>query len=159
MKYSQKYALVSFIEPVEVGTEFTMASWPLHMTLADIFAIEMNSEIKQKLSELLLNQPDITLSTGDDATLGTTDVSLINTTDELQSFHSSIVNLLELHGVKFNNPEFTKTGFIPHVTIQKSGKLTKGDKITINTISLIDMFPNGDWQQRKVLNSFKLAKE
>jgi 2'-5' RNA ligase len=132
-----------------------MTEWPLHITLANVFAVDLDTSIKQKLSSLLASQPPISLLAGEDAVLGTTDVVLIERTDELQSLHDQIIGLLELNGAKFNTPEFTRAGFLPHSTIQKSGRLHKGDKVTINTISLVDMFPNQNWQQRRVLTNFK----
>jgi hypothetical protein len=158
MNYSQKYTLVAFLIPVEVGTEFKMADWPLHITLADVFAIELETGIQQKLTNLLAEQPSLVLSVGQDATLGTTNVALINKDNRLQNLHDKIIDLLELNGVQFNTPEFTRTGFLPHSTVQKSGRLNIGNEVEITSISLVDMFPGGDWQQRKVLNNFSLRQ-
>ena len=157
MKYSQKYTLVSFFESIEIITEFAMTDWPPHITLADVFAIELDTGIEQKLEAMLACQPPITLSARGDSVLGTTEVVLIEKNDGLQKLHDQIVDLLELHGAKFNTPEFTRSGFLPHSTIQKSGRLSEGDKIEINTLFLIDVFPNKNWQQRRVLRKFKLG--
>lgn len=156
MQYSQKYTLVSFLEPIPLNTEFVMTDWPMHITLADVFAIDLDTGIEQKLSSLLASQSSISLLAGEDTILGTAGVVLIEKNDELQSLHNQIVQLLELNGAKFNNPEFTRAGFLPHSAIQKSGRLDKGDKVVINAVSLVDMFPNQNWQQRRVLANFKL---
>ena len=158
MQYSQKYTLVSFFEPTEISSEFAMTDWPPHITIVDVFAAELDRGIEQKLEAMLADQPSITLSAGGDSVLGNTEVVLIERHDVLQKLHDKIVDLLELHGAKFNNPEFTRSGFLPHSTIQKSGRLYEGDKIEINTISLIDMFPDENWRQRKVLNNFKMSR-
>lgn len=149
---------MTFLKPIEVGAEFKMADWPLHITLADVFAIELKTGIQQKLTNLLAEQPSLVLSVGQDATLGTTNVALINKDNGLQYLHNKIVDVLELNGAEFNTPEFTRTGFLPHLTVQKSGRLNAGDKFEITSISLVDMFPAGDWQQRKVLNNFNLKQ-
>lgn len=156
MKYSQKYTLAAFLEPIKLGTEFSMADWPLHVTLADTFAIELNLALEQKLNKLLKRIPELNLSIGADATLGTTKAVLVNNTNALQSLHNQIIDLLESTAAKFNNPEFTRIGFLPHITNPESLKLSLGDTIQLNTISLIDMFPREDWQQRKVISSYKL---
>lgn len=158
MNYSQKYTLVAFLKPIEVGTEFKMADWPLHVTLADVFAIELNSTVEQQLTDLLARQSPVCLSVGEDATLGTTKVALINKNNELQNLHNGIIDLLELNDAKFNTPEFTRKGFLPHSTIQKLGRLNTGDEVEVISVSLVDMFPGGDWQQRKVLNNFNLGE-
>ncbi len=158
MKYSQKYVLVSFLHPMEVDTEFTMTDWPLHITFADVFAIELTVDIKRQLTDLIALQPSLRLTAGEDAILGTTKVALINNTSELQYLHNKIIDLLELNGAEFNTPEFTRTGFLPHSTVQKTARLHAGDEVEITSISLVDMFPGGDWQQRKVVNNFNLRK-
>lgn len=158
MEYSQKYTLVAFLRPVEVGTEFAMGDWPMHVTLADVFANRLDGEIEQKLTDLLAKQAPISLSVGEDTTLGATKVVLINKNSELQNLHDEIVGLLVLSGVKFNTPEFVGKGFLPHSTIRKSGRLNAGDEFEITSVSLIDMFPGGDWQQRKVLSNFNLKQ-
>ncbi|MDQ5932493.1 MAG: hypothetical protein QG649_578 [Patescibacteria group bacterium] len=159
MQYSQKYTLVSFFEPTEIRTEFAMTDWPPHITLADVFAAELDTGIEHKLEAMLADQPSITLSATGDSVLGATEVVLIERNNVLQKLHGQIVDLLELHGAKFNSPEFTRSGFLPHSTIQKSGRLHEGDKIEINTVFLIDMFPDKNWQQRRVLKKFKLGGE
>ena len=156
MKYSQKYTLVVFLEPIEVGATFDMADWPLHITIADVFAIDLNSQVNQQLSKLAAQQERLSLSVGDDAVLGITKVVLINSDNNLQGLHENIIDLLNQYGAKFNTPEFTRKGFIAHSTIQKTGRLKKGDKIDIASISIVDMLVGGDWQKRKVLDSFYL---
>src|SRR5665648_550415 len=99
MKYSQKYTLVAFLKPIEIGTTFDMANWPpLHITLADVFAIELSTSVIQELADLLTQQSPVSLSIGEDATLGTTRVALINKNIKLQNLHDKIVDLLELNG-------------------------------------------------------------
>jgi hypothetical protein len=155
MPYSQKYSLVSFLQPISIGAEFNMADWPLHVTLADVFAIDMDStKIEAKLAELVSYQLPVYTCAREDATLGTTEVVLLDKTEELVNLHMSLVDLLERNGAVFNSPEFTREGFLPHCTIQKSERLHAGDEVKIDTIALINMFPHEDWQQRQVINIF-----
>lgn len=156
MHYSQKYTLVSFLESIDINAEFTMTDWPPHITLADVFAVDLDAGIENKLANLLVNVPSVDLTAREESKLGTTKVVLIENNDNLQNLHVRIIDLLESNGAKFNTPEFTRAGFIPHSSIQKPRKLHEGDTIAMNTISLIDMFPNKNWQQRRVLRNFKL---
>jgi hypothetical protein len=155
MSYSQKYTLVHFFTPLQDGSEFHMTDWPLHTTLADVFAIDRHeTNIDAKLSALASRADVVNVVATDESALGVTPVVLLEKTSSLQQLHDSIVSLLEQSGAVFNNPEFTRDGFLPHSTIQSSGRLQIGDEIRIDSISLIDMFPNNDWQQRKVLATF-----
>ncbi len=155
MTYSQKYCLVHFIQPIQVGTQFHMSEWPLHTTLADVFAINRHDSNIDKLFNSKSSQYLSVRSTAiEDSTLGTTQVVLLDKTQELLSLHNDVVALLEENGAVFNTPEFNKEGFIPHSTIQQTQRLNVGEEVIINTLSLVDMFPGDDWQQRKVLATF-----
>ena len=157
MNYSQKYSLVAFLKPIGIGSEFSMADWPPHITIADVFAIDRTTTLEQELLILVTQQSPIQVTAGKDGTLGTTDVTLINQYEKLKDLHNIVINQLERHGALFNNPEFTREGFLPHSTIQKSSRLSKGDEIKLTTLTLVDMFPNGNWQQRKILCNFELS--
>lgn len=155
--YSQKYCLVHFISPVNAGAEFHMSEWPLHITLADVFAIDrQNSTVDIDLKSLCEQYSAITVKALGDSKLGDTPVVLLDNTPELFKFHSGVVSVLEQHGAIFNTPAFTMKGFIPHSTIQDNGRIEIGQEITIDSISLVDMFPDSDWEQRKVLATLNL---
>ena len=134
-----------------------MTDWPLHTTLADVFAINRHeTSIDMKLSALASGAQAVKVAAVADSLLGTTSVVLFEKTAPLQQLHDSIVSLLEQNRATFNTPEFTSDGFLPHSTIQGGDRVQIGDEINIDSISLIDMFPNDDWQQRKVLATFNL---
>lgn len=157
MAYSQKYTLVSFISPVTIGTEFDMADWPLHITLADVFAIDrIGTSIEDKLAAMIAELSPVAVDADREAMLGAAQVILLSKSEALLSLHNRLVDLLEANGVKFNTPEFTRDGYLPHSTVQKTGRLHNGDKVTIDTIALIDMFQSNDWRRRKVINMFAL---
>lgn len=119
MSYSQKYTLVHFLTPLQDGAEFHMTDWPLHITLADVFAIDRHAtNIDTKLTALASRTQAVKAVVVDDSVLGTTPIVLLAKTAPLQQLHSNIVALLEESGAVFNNPEFTKDGFLPHSTIQ-----------------------------------------
>ncbi|RYF29002.1 MAG: hypothetical protein EOO17_03240 [Chloroflexi bacterium] len=158
MIYSQKYSLVHFIEPLEIGVQFHMSEWPLHTTLADVFAIDpQGADFERLLASKFIGYPPVRTAATADSILGTTRVVLLDKTKELLNLHDNVINLLEQNGAVFNTPEFNKEGFIPHSTIQNSERLDIGQKVIIDSLSLIDMFPDGDWQQRKVLFTFCMS--
>lgn len=154
MSYSQKYCLIYFINPATSNAQFSMTDWPLHITIADVFAINLTedtfSNISQRIEKL---KPTIIMPT-DDAVLGDTKVTLIKKSKELQLLHENVLDILEENGAIFNTPEYIREGFLPHSTIQGQSHI-QPNTICIDRLSLIDMFPNGDWRQRKVIDTFE----
>lgn len=159
MAYSQKYVLVHFISPVKDGTQFHMSNWKLHITLADVFAVSRDeTSIDKKLATLLSQIKSVKTIAKNESTLGTAKAVLLDKTPQLLKLHTDIVSLLDENGATFNNPEFTRSGFLPHSTIQASGRLHANDELIIDSLSLVDMFPGNNWEQRRVLATFKLKR-
>jgi len=155
--YSQKYCLVYFTDDIAVGTEFDMADWPLHITLADVFAASLSeTDFATELDTTLKKLAPVTTKAIHEAKLGDCEVVLVKRTPDLQALHVKLIDLLEANGAVFNVPGFVRDGFLPHSTIQKAGRLYKDDPVTIDSIALVDMFPDNNWQRRKVLRIFKL---
>lgn len=155
MQYSQKYTLVQFFQPMDEAETFPMTDWPLHITLVDVFAIDITDELMNDLKEYLDTLPYAITHIKSEGTLGMTAVWLVENTPKLQAIHDTLVDILEKHGAVFNTPEFTRGGFIPHITKQASSGMKIGDKVSVDFVSLVDMFPDQDWQKRKVLKRFK----
>lgn len=159
MPYSQKYVLAHFIDPAETGTLFPMSDWPVHVTLADVFAVDRHGKsIDEKLASLFAKTPAVETVALKDDILGTTPVILLDKTSRLVNLHTAIVSLLRENGATFNTPEFTMEGFLPHSTIQKSGRIHAGDAVMVDSVSLVDMFPGSDWTQRRVLTTFPMKQ-
>lgn len=53
-QFTQKYTIIQLFEDVPEGTQFSASSWPLHATIADIFAIDWGvPTMIEKLTGLL----------------------------------------------------------------------------------------------------------
>lgn len=158
--FTQKYAIIAPLEALEEGAEFPSSGWPLHITLADTFALKrQDTDFDSKFRTLLAQQKPVTAIVGEDELFGPekqTRVALLIPNQELKALHYSIVNLLKQAGAIFNNPEYNEDGFRPHSTVQPRTRLNKGEQITIDSLCLIDMFPDDDPYQRKVLTKIKL---
>jgi len=159
--FTQKYAIIQLFENVAEGTEFPASDWPLHSTIADTFAIDWDvPTMVEKLTELLKDHAQATSEVEDDRFFGDNgqiQVTLIKKTDDLVKLHYDVIDLLEQGGWKPNDPQFAKEGFLPHSTVQPHSRLNKGDEVIFNTLSIIDMFPNQDPYQRKVLKTIKIG--
>jgi len=157
-EFTQKYTIVHLFEELPDGFEYSMKSWPPHVTLADVFSIDGEwTDLLESLRDAL-DSKHISISQvndedffGDDRSI---QVMLLEKNSKLQHLHDTIVDVLESFKVKFNSPQYTKTGFMPHATKQQDG-LKMGDLVKFNSITLIDMFPDKDPYQRKVLGTIR----
>lgn len=159
-KFTQKYTIICLLEYTEEGYEFPSNSWPLHTTLADTFAIKWDKEtLKSKLVEIADTLRPVTTKAVRDEYFGpdqNVHVVLLEKTEGLASMHYHIVNSLKKGDVIFNDPQHSEEGFLPHSTVQKHAQVKPKDIVKLENLALIDMFPNEDAYQRKVLKIVKL---
>ena len=161
-KFTQKYTIIQLFEDLPVGTQFSSSDWPLHATLVDTFAIDwdvdtMIAKLKEHASKLSSAQTKVM----DDTHFGPNgevQVALLEKTDDLLMLHNELIKLLEQGDLKLNDPQFAKDGFLPHSTVQKHARVNKGNHLTFDSLTLIDMFPDEDPYQRKVLATIKIGK-
>jgi len=160
-QFTQKYTIIQLFEDVPEGTQFSASSWPLHATIADTFAIDWDvPTMIEKLTQLLSSHASATSVVEDDRFFGDqgqVQVALLRKTDDLAKLHQDVIEVLEQGGWKPNNPQFAKEGFLPHSTVQKHARLSKGDEVTFNALTIVDMFPDEDPYQRKVITTIKIS--
>ena len=159
-QFSQKYTLIQLLEDLPEGFEYDWKSWPLHVTVADVFAIDWTIDtLSSKLTEFLSEQPAFAATADHDEFFGPNKdirVVLINKTPELLALHEGTVQVLEEGNVIFNTPQYNKEGFLPHSTAQKHRQLQQGDIVPFNAVSIVDLFPNNDPYRRKILKTIPL---
>lgn len=113
MSYSQRYCVVYFKSPQKDGSEFRMDGWPIHITLADVFAVDLDkSSIVKKFEDLCSESIPVPVTVKSESNLGETPVLLLSESPGLAGLHTKVVSLLESSGAIFNSPEFTRAGFI-----------------------------------------------
>lgn len=161
-KFTQKYTIICLLEDVDEEYEFSSSSWPLHLTLADVFAIDWSEEVlKEKLVEIASTLKPVTSKATRDEYFGPNQdvhVVLVEKTNDLVSMHYHIVNLLKKGDIKFNNPQYSEEGFFPHSTVQKRAMVKPGDTVRVQNIALVDMFPDENPYQRKILKVVNLQQ-
>lgn len=161
MEYSQKYCLVQFIEPLDIGSQFSASEWPLHTTLAGVFALDIPTKIKEEFQHTTSQHACFTLVTEGDTYFGESKdihVRLLRRTPEIVELHNDLVAFIGRSGGSFNEPHYLGDGFTPHISIPDGFSVQSGEDITIQELSLVDMFPDSDYQQRKVIARFPLRK-
>lgn len=158
--FTQKYAIISPIVAVHEGDTFASSGWPLHVTLADTFAVDWDrNDLMQNLRTLFATAKSIPITAMEDTYFGDsqqTQVTLLQPNDQLCRLHNELIKLLESSGAVFNDPQFTKEGFRPHATVQAHTRLYTGQHIQLTNIAIVDMFPGNDAYQRRILQTFTL---
>lgn len=161
--FTQKYTIVQFFDPVSVGYVYSSGTWPLHSTIIDTFAVNWSvNEMIIKLTELLRSHTPVESIAEDDGFFGENGqvhVTLLRRSENLMNLHLDVVKALKDGGLTLNDPQFAYDGFLPHVTVQKHARLSKGEKVRFTALSIVDMFPNEDAYTRKVLATIKIGSD
>lgn len=160
-KFSQKYTIITLLEDMDEGTAFPSNRWPLHVTIADTFAIDGDvNNLREKLSKLVAKCKSFKAKAAHDEYFGLekqTQVTILDMSKELVVLHHDVVALLKIAGAVFNDPQYTESGFRAHATVQSHARLNKGDKVAFKNLAIVDMFPNEDPYQRKIMKILKLS--
>lgn len=157
----QKYVIAKFLEPVADGTEFDAKSWPLHVTLAANFVVDRKGvNLFEKLAGLADDERPVITTASEDDYFGPQKQVRVTTlvmTLELQTLHNKIIALLKSVGATFDAPQYQEEGYRAHATVQADNRLHKGDPVTIDELTVVDMFPNDDIDRRRTMKTFKLV--
>lgn len=119
------YLIVCEITPMKVGEDYDML--PLHCTLVHWFWLDDNLPVDKLVTaigvafttpvQLLLGKDEVFTA----PTLGgdmPVHVTTIGRSSELARLHENICDLLDSLGVRYEKPEYIRSGWHPHVTHQ-----------------------------------------
>lgn len=154
-QFTQKYAIVSFLDSIEPGVEFTSADWPPHITIADVFAVSGDIDfLTDDLRQVFNNQSSLSTHVISEEWFGEchdVHVGILEKTHELADVHRRVVEVLDTYAVVFNNPEYAREGYKPHKTLQVQDKYVSSERFRVRSLSLVDMFPGEDPYARRVV--------
>lgn len=157
---TQKYCLISLLEPDEENIVFSWKDWVLHVTFAGVHFAEWSDEMINEFENLINSIHSFEVKTLKKGELGlgegAGEVVFVDKSKDVLNLHSLIIDFIDNRNGVFNNPEWNNDGFIPHSTIQRHAQVSESKNILIDNIALIDMFPGGDGYMRKIIKIFKL---
>lgn len=155
-----KYVVVSFIKLKDIPELFPAANWPLHCTLLGNFSTKATQEkVIDRVEKVAISHEAITIEISKDTLFGPNadlPVSLVLPTRHIHEFHISLTSRLEPLGITYDHPQYIHAGYRPHITVQEEARVSEGDIISIDNIALVDVTPEGNETQRKVIKYFKL---
>jgi len=142
------------------GASYHYTNFPVHLSLPAVFATaKTGAELAEGLSELLANTHPVEIEADEEAMYGVNQdiaVMKVKKTSGLMNIYNLVYEWLEEIGVTYNSPQYEGEGYGPHSTYQPTGRLNKGEKKILKSVSLIDMFPGGDGEQRKIFKTVAL---
>ncbi len=156
----QKYVFVKLLEQPPDNGVFHMKDWPLHVTVVPLFAIDKTEdELLKLVRKITKNTPPPSATADKDELFGVNHdlrVTILDMSQELKHMHKHIYSQLISRGAVFDQPQYCGENYRAHTTVQKSGRLQRGDKVVIDELALVDMFHNGDIRQRRIIDSIRL---
>jgi len=156
--YSQKWAVASFFDEQEDDFIFKSESTPLHATLAGVFAVDAKMpEIATVVRGAIRGTRVFEIEISETEQWGDIRVSVMQDSVHFTDLFKAVQGALLDNGAQFNEPQYLNQGFRPHVTQQKTGFLREGDKKLVKSISLVDMFPDGDGEKRRIVTTIDLV--
>ncbi|MET3806044.1 hypothetical protein ABIB25_003053 [Nakamurella sp. UYEF19] len=161
---------------LEVGEAFALRDWPLHVTVAPTFVLDgpardagsddgcmldsavLDSAVLEMVSAAiegpLVECPSLRLLAAGDEGFGRSGaipVTVVEPSVELDALHHLLVAALSDLGARFDDPEFTGSGYRAHVTVRQGRRVDTGDVLEPTQAVIVDMEPQGDARLRRVV--------
>lgn len=144
---------------LRVGDEFTVAEWPLHLTVVEPFESRASpAELVAALDPVALASRAIETTAGADAMFGRNGdvpVSLITDGGEIRMLRERALAALAPLGLDLGR---VRLDFRPHVSEKRHGRLHTGDRVTFDRLALIDMRPPAGSHHRAVVGVLELRR-
>lgn len=152
-----RFVVVLPLVPLAAGDEFTVADWPLHVTLIEPFTTELTaSDVVSVLAAVASGATVIRGAAGADAMFGRhrdVPVTLVRDGGELAALRERALAALDAVGVDLGR---SRLDFRPHVTRKRHGRLRFGDRVVLECLALIDMRPPEGAHHRRVVAAWLL---
>ncbi|MBT2500387.1 2'-5' RNA ligase family protein [Agromyces sp. ISL-38] len=153
-----RFVVVLPLVPLAAGAEFTVAEWPLHVTLIEPFSTELPASAVATVIGRIAHQADtVHASGGEEAMFGRrrdVPVTLVRDGGELEALRSRALDALREEGVDFGH---VREEYRPHVSRKQDRRLRWGERVELGTIALIDMRPSAGSHHRNVIATWQLG--
>ena len=156
-----KYTIVGFVGSRPPAPNFSEHDWPLHVTLLDTFASTWNQEeLIDQIRWFAFNSAQFNLLPEKKGLLGPNKdvpVKLLKIDQNLRRLHDRLFLLGKAGNFVYNTPEFVSSGFVPHITDEKTEQASLERKYLLKSVSLVDMMPDSDMTSRSIVGTFELS--
>ncbi|MCD2444170.1 2'-5' RNA ligase family protein [Agromyces sp. SYSU K20354] len=153
-----RFVVVLPLVPLAAGDEFTVADWPLHVTLVEPFSTEHPTGLVADAVRTATTGAAVVRATaGEEAMFGRhrdVPVTLVRDGGELAALRRRTLDALHRAGIDTGHP---RAEFRPHVTRKRHGRLHTGERVTLGSVALIDMRPPEGSHHRRVIAAMQLS--
>ena len=158
---TQRYVIIKLLEKLQDGDEFLPENYPLHITVVPSFQLEkMDDALLSNIKQLCNGFKTFSLIAGKDEFFGPNGEVHVTTmimNDELHKLHTGLVGILSEAGAIFDEPQYMLENYRAHATVQEAIRLSEGDSIAFDSITVIDKLPNGLSTKRKLLKTLNFS--
>lgn len=135
-----RYGIATLLEEYPDGYEFTDANTSLHLTHVDVLETDMNPTIFiSGLHGHLRIQQKFTVTPEADTFFGPNKdipVTVIELSPELIAFHTRLIHYPESEHAVFDNPQYLKDNYEPHISIYGLRRVELGKPVLISSASV-----------------------
>ena len=154
-----RFVVVLPLTPLVVGDTFTVAQWPLHLTLVEPFETAVESdELNSALAPVAAGAAPIPTVVGEDAMFGPRRnilVSLVHDDDgALLALRQASMAALRERGVDLGH---TRSDYRPHVTAKQHGRVHEGDRLVLDSLALVRLRPPETSHHGRIVGSWALG--
>jgi len=156
-----RYVVVLPLEPLAVGEVFTVAQWPLHVTLVEPFETDLDADALVAALAGVAREAaprPISVAVGDDAMFGPRrdiPVSLVRDGGEIAALRAATIARLRELGVDLVR---LRPDFRPHVTAKRHGRVHRGERLDLGTVALVRLRPPETSHHGRIAGSWPLGE-
>ncbi|WP_136706652.1 2'-5' RNA ligase family protein [Agromyces sp. H66] len=154
-----RFVLVLPLEPLVVNDEFTVAQWPLHLTLVEPFETDVEVEtLNAALAPVAAGAQAIPVDIGEDAMFGPRKNILVSLVRDdgraLLALRAVSAAALRDRAVDLGH---IREDYRPHITAKQHGRVRQGDRLTLDTLALVRLRPPETSHHGRIVGSWRLG--
>lgn len=153
-----RFVVVLPLVPLAAGDEFTVADWPLHVTLVEPFSTALPADaVAAALGSIADGASAVHAAAAEEAMFGRrrdVPVTLVSDRGEIAGLRQHTLEALRTAGIDIGR---AREDFRPHVTRKRHGRVRPGDRVELEWLALIDMHPPAGSHHRRVTAAWHLG--